>query len=286
MMTTMMTTMMTNKRARTVIIAAGVAALAASVGYAQGQRGDYDYDTDPADRGGAPLWQVDAEHPGDVFTFVRVKYPSFRRRRGWGGGWRTDFPASDHNFSFRLHQLTALKVNPHPKVLELTDPALLDYPFIYMVEPGAMSLGDEEAAALRRYLLSGGFLMIDDFWGVDEWNNFYLEMKRVLPGREPVDLPIEHPIFSAVFPLKRKPQVPSINVFLSTGLSYERYDAREPHYQAWFDDQGRMIALACHNTDLGDGWEREGEDAEYFRRFAEPQAYPMGINIIFYAMTH
>ena len=80
--------------------------------------------------------------------------------------------------------------------------------------------------------------------------------------------------------------MPSIHHWQGSGLTYERWDAREPHYWAWSDDQGRMMAIACHNTDLGDGWEREGEDAEYFRKFAETQSYPMGINIIFYAMTH
>ena len=238
------------------------------------------------DRGGIPVWELDQEHPEDVFTFVRVKYPSFGGRRRWGRSWHTDYPASDINLSFRLQQLTSLKVNPQPKVVELTDPALFDYPFIYMIEPGAMSLDDVQVANLRRYLLAGGFMMIDDFWGEWEWNNFYEEMKRVFPEREPVELDISHPIFSAVFPLKQKPQVPSIHTWYGSGLTYERDDAQTPHYKAWFDDQGRMMAIACHNTDLGDGWEREGEDAEYFRKFAEPQSYPMGINIIFYAMTH
>jgi hypothetical protein len=245
-----------------------------------------DWEIEGEDRGGIPVWDVDKEHPDDVFTFVRVKYPSMGGRRRYGRAWHTDYPASDMNLSFRLQQLTSLKVNPHPKVVELTDPALFDYPFIYMIEPGAMSLDDVQVANLRRYLLAGGFMMIDDFWGEWEWNNFYEEMKRVFPEREPVELDISHPIFSAVFPLKQKPQVPSIHAWYGTGLTYERDDAQTPHYRAWFDDQGRMMAIACHNTDLGDGWEREGEDAEYFRKFAEPQSYPMGINIIFYAMTH
>jgi hypothetical protein len=260
------------------------ATMLAAMTLARGQPGG---DFADEDRAGVPLWQVDAENPDDVFTFVRVKYPSMRRGRwGRGGGWMTDYPASDFDLSYRLAQLTSLKVNPHPKILELTDPALLDHPFIYLVEPGAMALDDEQVLALRHYLDAGGFLMIDDFWGEAEWHNFHEEMKRVFPDREPVDLEIDHPIFSAVFPLKQKPQVPSINVWLSQRVTYERYDAHEPHYRAWFDGKGRMVAIACHNTDLGDGWEREGEDAEYFHKFAEAQSYPMGINIIFYAMTH
>ena len=263
-----------------------VALLSAGVAFAQPEWGvEHDYD-----RGGVPVWEVDREHPEDLFTFVRIKYPSHggRRRRRWGGGgsWSIDFPVSDINFSFRLSQLTSLKVNPHPKVLELTDPALFDYPFIYIIEPGSMSLSEPEVAGLRRYLLAGGFLMVDDFWGEYEWQNLYDEMKRVFPEREPVELDVSHPIFSAVFPLQHKPQVPSINAWYGSGTSYERYDAQTPHYWAFFDDAGRMMAIICHNTDLGDGWEREGEDPAYFKTFSEPQAYPMGINIIFYAMTH
>ncbi len=235
------------------------------------------------DREGVPTWENDKENPDDVFTFVRIKYPSYGRR--WRDGWSTDYPASDLYMSYRLQQLTSLKVNPNPKVLELTDPALLDYPWIYVIEPGDMALGDEEVKALRRYLLGGGFMMVDDFWGEREWANFYQEMKRVFPEYEPVELDVSHPIFSAVFPLKEKPQVPSIHAFRG-GLSYERFDAQTPHYKALFDDQGRMMAIICHNTDLGDGWERESEDPEYFRKYSEPKSYPMGINIIFYAMTH
>lgn len=265
------------------LILAGIAA--GGVAFAQP---GWDWEPDPNDRGGVPMWEVDPAHPEDVFTFARVKYSSYGRRgrRGWGRGWSTDYPASDYNLSYRLQQLTSLKVNPHPKVLELTDPAIFDHPFLYMIEPGALAFSDEEAAALRRHLYAGGFLMIDDFWGESEWSNFHDEMKRVFPERAPVELELDHPIFGAVFPLKAKPQVPSIHAWQGARVTYERYDAREPHYWAWYDDAGRMVAIACHNTDLGDGWEREGEDPEYFRLFAEPQSYPMGINIIFYAMTH
>jgi hypothetical protein len=235
------------------------------------------------DREGVPMWDVDKENPDDVFTFVRVKYSGFRRR--WGSDWATDYPSADLYMSYRLQQLTSLKVNPNPKALELTDPSLPDHPFIYMVEPGGLSLNDDEVKALRRYLLGGGFLMVDDFWGEREWDNFYGEIRRVFPEKEPTELDISHPIFSAVFPLKEKPQVPSIHAF-QAGLTTERIDAQIPHFKALFDDQGRMMAIICHNTDLGDGWEREAEDPEYFRKYSEPKSYPMGINIIFYAMTH
>src|SRR6185312_12522926 len=215
---------------------------------------------------------------------VRVRYTSGGGGWGWEK-WRVDYPDSDLNFSFRLHELTSLEVDPNGKVLDLTDEALLDYPFIYLIEPGHMSLTEEEVAGLRRYLLNGGFLMVDDFWGEDEWFVFHQNLKRVFPDKEPVELPLEHEIFHCVYDLKKKPQVPSIHGYWG-GRTYERWDAQEPHYRALFDDKGRMMAIICHNTDLGDGWEREGEDSGYFHEFSEKWSYPLGINIVTYAMTH
>ncbi|MCF7974058.1 MAG: DUF4159 domain-containing protein [Phycisphaerae bacterium] len=267
------------------------------------------------DRRGVPDWQPDPAFDQDVFTFVRIEYDSgsgyrgggggfdggFGGRRGGrgrgGGGWGrgggggayTDYPDSDLNFSYRLHQLTAMEVNPDGKVLRLTDPELFHYPFIYIVEPGRLRFSEAEVDALRTYLLNGGFLMVDDFWGEAEWANFYFEMKRVFPLREPVELSVDHPIFHAVFDLKEKPQIPNINTAIqgrSQGITWERPDAQVVHFKALFDDDDRMMAIICHNTDLGDGWEEEGVDEWYFHEFSETKAYPMGINIVFYAMTH
>jgi hypothetical protein len=256
-------------------------------------------------RAGVPIWENDPDFKQDVFTFVRIQYDSGYgsyggrgrggRGRGWGrwgGGWRTDFPDSDYNFSYRLQQLTSLKVNPDPIILRLDDPRLFDYPFIYMIEVGALEFSDAEVAALRRYLLNGGFLMVDDFWGDSAYQNFYEQIKRVFPEREPIELPLEHEIFNCVFRLKSKPQVPSIGAAIDGreyGITWETRhdgDSRTVHFQGIFDDKGRMMAIICHNTDLGDGWEEEGVDEWYFHEFAENKSYPMGINIVTYAMTH
>lgn len=240
---------------------------------------------DANNRYGVASWEVDQKFKNDLFTFVRIRYSSY----GGGDRWAIDYPDGDLNLSYRLQQLTSIKVDPVPIVLELTDEKLFDYPFIYMLETGRLAFSDEEITALRRYLLNGGFLMVDDFWGEDEWDNTRAELKRVFPDKAPIDLPLEHPIFHCVFDLKEKPQIPSIPYamrYRGTKITWEREDAKEVHYRGIFDDKGRMMVIICQNTDLGDGWEREGEDEYFFHEFSEKKAYPMGINIVFYAMTH
>jgi hypothetical protein len=284
------------------LIGVGVT-LAQPFGPFQRQRRSRGTATIPEDRAGIPNWNVDERFKSDVFTFVRIQYDSFgggggrRGGRGFGYGgwdrWLTDFPDSDLNFSYRLQQLTSIKVNPVPIIRKLTDGDLADYPFVYIIEPGALSFSDEEAAALKHYLLNGGFLMVDDFWGDFELDNFLGQMKRVFPEPqyEPKELRIDHPIFQCVYRLKEKPQVPSIHSWEGPGsnVTWEGGhggNTQTVHYLGISDDKDRLMAIICHNTDLGDGWEREGENEDYFHEFSEKKSYPMGINIVTYAMTH
>jgi hypothetical protein len=238
---------------------------------------------------GTPNWTNAPGFEKDVFTFVRIKYTS--SRRGWSnGGWDTDLPDSDLNLSFRLQQVTSLKVDPKGRVLEITDPELFKFPWIYIVEPGALVFQEEEVPILRKYLLNGGFLMLDDFWGEAAWDNVEYEMNRVFPDRKFVELQLDHPLYNCVFPIKSKGQVPNMQLGDASqwngGITWERPDAEEVHHRVIFDDKGRIMVIATHNTDNGDGWEREGWSPYYFQNFSEKIAYPLGINIIFYAMTH
>jgi len=263
-------------------------------GVAAAQRGWFRDDISSS-RNGVPDWEIDEDFKADLFTFVRIRYESYG---GWGrrsgGSWRTDYPDSDLNFSLRLQQLTTLKVNPEPIVLELTDDELFDYPFIYIIEPGSLAFSEAEVEALRRYCLNGGFLMVDDFWGDSEYENLRMQLQRVFPDRKPQEVPLSHEIFHCVYDLKEKPQVPAINAARrgydgSLGTfewSRDGSDTSTPHYKAIYDDADRIMVFICHNTDLGDGWEREGENQWYFEEFSVKKAYPMGINIVTYAMTH
>jgi hypothetical protein len=212
-------------------------------------------------------------------------YSGIRRGRG---SWNTDYPQADLNFSARFQEVTGLKVDTTGLVLELTDERLGQYPFIYMAEGGQLSLGPMEVERLRDYLLGGGFLMVDDFWGEAEWNALATEFRKVFPDREPVELPIDHAIFRSFYEIGEKPQVPNVAQGTQsqfTGVTWERDDAREAHYRGLMDDEGRLMAIFCHNTDLGDGWERTEENEYYHREFSLKKAFPMGINIVIHALS-
>jgi hypothetical protein len=250
----------------------------------------------PTHSGQLPNWTNAPGFQKDVFTFARIRYKRHPFVRSGAGYCFIDFPDSDLDLSYRLQQLTSLKVDPDGRVINLTDPELANYPWIFMTEPGALRLDEEEVTALRKYLLNGGFLMADDFWGQRQWDFFAGEMKRVLPEREFVELPMDHPIFKSVFDLSGKqknelqtPNYATGEASQATGFTWEIHEGeecRDVHIRALFDDKGRIMVVACHNTDNGDGWEREQEFQYFFREFSEKRAYPLGINIVFYAMTH
>jgi Domain of unknown function (DUF4159) len=244
-----------------------------------------------------PNWTNAPGFEQDVFTFTRILY----KRGGYGPGWLgwvNDYPDADLNFSFRLQQMTSLKADPDGRVIRLTDPALLEYPFIFLSHPERSGLTDDEIHALGKYLLNGGALMVDDFWSDRSWDSLEELMKRVLPGRRWTELTMEHPIFHCVFDLKgsmKTLQVPTLQRWLrnydpedpeSFPSAYRGTGSQEMHVRAWLDDKGRIMVIAPCNSDTGDGWEREGENETYFRLFSEPRAYPLGINIVFYLMTH
>jgi len=247
-----------------------------------------------------PNWTNSPGFEKDVFTFVRVLYRRGAYRSGSGWGWITDFPDSDLNLSYRLQQVTSIKVDPDARVLRLNDPALFDYPWIYMVEPGGLEFKNEEVDILRKYLLNGGVLWADDFWGQTQWANFEHEIRRAFPDRGFSDLSITNEIFHCVFDLKgpmNKLQTPNIGQGIESldpnsfnyGVTWEYHDGeqcKDMHVRALYDEKGRIMVIATHNCDNGDGWEREGQDDGFFHEFSEKRAYPLGINIIFYLMTH
>jgi len=253
---------------------------------------------------GTPNWTNAPGFELDVFIFTRVIFksaPGVRSSRGrlrWLGWW-VDYPDADLNLSYRLQQMSSFKTDPDARVLKLTDPKLSDYPLLYMEHTGYMRLNEEERTGLRKYFRSGGALFVNDFWGAEEWEGFAREIAAVLPNHSWTNLPMSHPVFHCVYDLggsmtrlqvptmqfwnrdfdPDNPQSPQQTVFRGEG-------SEEMHVRALFDDRGRMLILAIHNSDVSDGWEREQENEVYFNQYSERVAYPLGINIIFYLMTH
>jgi len=148
-----------------------------------------------------PAWTNRPGFEKDVFIFTRIIFKSTPGGPSWLG-WINDYPDADLNLSARLQLLTSMKTDPDCRVLKLTDPALADHPFVFMSHPERMELRDREASALRKYLLNGGALLADDFWGDRSWEHFEKEMKRVLPDWTWTELPMEHPLFHCVFDLR------------------------------------------------------------------------------------
>jgi hypothetical protein len=258
--------------------------VAGTLAFAQGRRGG-------RFGGSVPLATPESFDGG--FQFCRL---AFRGSRGGdGGSWSVDFPRAEVNLSIRLSELTHTPVSfdanrePRHLVVRPTDDTLFQCPFVMATEVGAAYFDEQESARLREYLVKGGFLWVDDFWGSYAWEYWESQLARILPpGEYPVlDLPPAHPLFRAQFEVNGVPQIPSINFWGGTGgeTSERGADSRTPHARAVLDRSGNIMVLMTHNTDIGDSWEREGDDPDYFYTFSV-NGYAFGINTLLYAMTH
>jgi hypothetical protein len=243
-------------------------------------------------RFGAYLRSPTAESFDGGFNFCRVMFSY--SNMGDGGGWLVDYPRADVNLSIRLSELTKTRISldptgePNHVVVRLTDPEIYQCPFIMMTEVGQAYFSPEDVTRLREYLLKGGFLWADDFWGSYAWEHFAAEISKVLPTAQyPIrDLPLDHPLFRSQFLVKRVPQIPSINHWFRYGDTSERgSDSAVPHARGIADSSGNLLVLITHNTDFGDSWEREADDPSYFYQFSV-EGYAFGINVLLYAMAH
>jgi hypothetical protein len=226
------------------------------------------------------------------FMFCRLQYDSeFRFRSGYG--WSTDYPRADRNFMTRLPQLTTARSTRWQDgdlgnvVVRATDPDIFKCPFLFTSDPGTMGLSAAEVEGLRAYLLKGGFLWVDDFWGEPAWDLFASQIRRVFPEYPIQDLPLDHPLYSVFYAVRAVPQIPSIQSWYDTGgRTQERgFEPGDPHLRGIIDRNGRILVLMTHNTDIADGWEREQDNEDFFYRFTA-QAYGVGINVVIWVMSH
>ena len=226
------------------------------------------------------------------YYFSRVAYTGYGR--GWGRGfgrggpsWATDYPKADQIFlSFIDRLLSNLDAYEWQHPVLLDDPQLRRFPYLYALEVGYMNLTPSEVEGLRGFLLAGGFLVIDDFWGPREWANFEYQMEQVLPGYPIVDLSQDHEIFSTFYEITELLQVPNRrNGWWSVngGSTSECYGCL-PQIKGIYDEEGRLMVVINFNTDLGDAW--EWADDPYYPLKFSTYAYEMGVNMIVYAMSH
>ena len=237
-----------------------------------------------AARPAAAFLAVDPGESPHSFYFSRAAYGGGGRRRGWGGAsWATDYPKADRQFLTVLRRLTNLDAYELENAVRLDDPNLRRFPFLYAVEVGNMALSDAEVKGLRDYVLAGGFLVADDFWGSYEWQAFESEMRRVFPEFPIVEVPRDHEIFSAFYDIEEIIQVPNVGQAAEGGPTHER-DGYVAHCRGIFDEDGRLLVVINWNTDLGDAWEW-AEQPHYSLKYST-YAYQIGVNFIVYAMSH
>lgn len=225
---------------------------------------------------------------GSEFVFARLQYGSgLSNFRGFGrrrGSWATDWPEADSHFMLGIDRLTNIRIVLDDYIsVAPGDPAIFDYPLVYAVEVGRWYLDQQEADQLREYLERGGFLVVDDFWGTYQWNDFYGQLKKIFPTREVEEIPLSHPIFHSFYDIDEILQVPNIGNARRGGPTWEQ-DGYTPHALGIFDDDRRPMVVINFNTDLGDAW--EWADDPSYPHFYSGFAYRMGINFIVYSMTH
>ncbi|MGW8368609.1 MAG: DUF4159 domain-containing protein [Gammaproteobacteria bacterium] len=247
----------------------------------------------PYERGwyeGAAL-PADYDVPGE-FVVGRLMFPQVRSGNvlGAGGGdwtrggtaWAVDYPVGDRTFAALLRRLTGMDVRSVEQPISLDDETDVFYwPFMISGLVGAWDLSEDQAAKLREYLLRGGFLLCDSFFGTNEWLGFESSIKRVFPDRPIVELPDSHPIFHIVYDLTERPQVPNWQHLPRGGY---RNDGAKPRWQAILDDHDRVMVMIAFNNDIADGWQRADEPD--YPQAASTLAIRLGVNFAVYALTH
>jgi hypothetical protein len=243
---------------------------------------------------GYPQSPPPQSEPGDVpsaeFQFARMIYTDLpQQRRGGYGWWMQDWPDAEEHFGQGVGRLTRLDVGEGVTLL-LTDDHVFDYPWLYATQVGYWDLSDEEVARLREYLLRGGFLMTDDFFGANEWYVFANTMSRVFPDRPLLEIPQDDPVLHVIYDIDEFTQIPGLrhlNCFgrgRRGGGGYAATRLPAPEWHGIYDDSGRLMVAVNYNQDVGDAWE-EADDPCY----PEPMtalAYRVAINYAIYTMTH
>lgn len=203
-----------------------------------------------------------AQEQDYAFRIARVKYDG-------GGDWYVDEHSLPNLLSF-AREHTLLDVAPREEVVELDSDNLFSHPYIYLTGHGNVDFSEEQARQLRRYLEGGGFLHIDDNYGLDE--HIRRELKKVFPEQELQELPFDHPIYHTHYEFPDG--LPKIH----------EHDGEPPQGLGLFSEDGRLVVFYTYETDLGDGWDPPSVHNNPPEKRQE--ALQMGTNILVYAMMH
>jgi hypothetical protein len=217
------------------------------------------------------------------WIFARFHYDS-GSENGFRGfqRWAADYPKSDRQFIMAVNRLTRVETRPTEQVVDANSDDIFNWPWIFVEDAGYWSLSDAQAAKLREYLLRGGFLMLDDTHGDQEWNVLAEGMHRVFPDHPIEDLTDQDQIFHVLYDLDDRIQIPGTR-FIWGGRRYPR-DSSVPKWRGIRADKGRLVVAICHNSDVGDAW--EWADSPRYPERPLSLAFRLGINYIIYGMTH
>src|SRR5579862_5124321 len=238
---------------------------------------------------------------GDKAEWVqaRLMYPQhpharFGRYYGYGaattwleGGtsWTQDYPRADRHFAVALRRLTRVTVRSLEQPVNLDDgDDVYNWPWLVAGEMGDWLLTDEQCAKLRDFLLRGGFLMLDDFWGPQEWARFDESMHRVFPDREVVEIDNNDPIFHTVYDLDDRYQILGQWALGGRGGMSYRVQGTHAEWKGIYDDKGHLMVAMTFNSDVGDSWEW-ADDPRYPEKFSA-LGMRIGVNYVIYSMTH
>jgi hypothetical protein len=228
-----------------------------------------------------PVPEPDRARAGErkEWTFARLVYDGGNGRSSWS----VDYPVAEYHLSGAVRRLTRVDADQDGEIVSPNSDQLFDYPWLYAVEVGSWGFSADQAARMREYLLRGGFLMVDDFHGESEWEDFMIGMRAIFPDREVEEVPPTDLVYAMPYPQKERVQVPGPR-YMNTGLTYERQDGVTPHWRGIRDDQKRWMVLISHNIDYGEGWE-QADNPAYPEEFTR-QAYEVAIDYLLYAMSH
>ena len=228
------------------------------------------------------------------FVLGRLMYPSGGGggRGGRGGGnwlqggtnWTVDYPRGDRTFAGAIRRLTRIDVRSVEQPVNPDEGDDIFYwPYLHVGMPTNWNLSDAQAAKIREYLLRGGFMLCDSYFGTQEWEGFMVGLQKIFPDRQVVDLQDDDPIFHNVFDLKEKYQVGNFRSMKRNGNTY-RGDGSVPRWRAIKDNSGRVMIMMTFNNDLGDSWQL-ADNPEYPENFSS-LGIRLGVNLVVYTMTH